>query len=151
MTPYQHAKVLEALGRASENLPEISKVRELCEEALSIMRAVQVGWQKPEAVGVPLRPPMHFCRPHGLRYELPPLVITGHQLREALDFLDADGSPDQLDFEVSIALRDEGKDMDGEQSPRGMYCWLTDHPEEGSIQLKRDAHATPPEPSEVKP
>lgn len=87
---------------------------------------------------VPLRAPMNHCRPYGMKYDLPPMALSGYQLREALGFLAPDGIADQLEQEVCIALRDEGRDTDGEVCPRGLYCWLSDYPEEGSILL--DGH-----------
>jgi hypothetical protein len=53
------------------------------------------------------------------------MTLTGAQLLEAFDFVAPSGDPDQLECEVTIAYG-EGNDY---------YCWLTDHPEEGSMLL----------------
>ena len=84
---------------------------------------------------VPTPPPMDACRPNGLIYELPPVVLNGYQLKEALEFLAPDDTDEQLEEEVCIALRDKGQDIDGHEAPRGIYCWLDEYPEEGSILL----------------
>lgn len=67
----------------------------------------------------------------------PILKITGYQLREALDFAAPDGSIEQLEGVACIQhgperTHDEGTD------PAGLYCWLDDCPEEGSIPLTGD-------------
>jgi hypothetical protein len=105
----------------------------------------------PNAAGVPLRALLGHCRPEGLRFDMPPLVLSGYQLREALDFLAPDGDADQLEQEVCIALRDEGKDVDGEMRPRGMYCWLEEYPDEGSIILAGEATTSQPASEPVAP
>lgn len=67
----------------------------------------------------------------------PIMTITGYQLREALEFLAPDGEAEQLEQSVCIQhgperTHDEGTD------PAGLYCWLDDCPEEGSIALTGD-------------
>lgn len=62
------------------------------------------------------------------------ITISGYQLRDALQFLAPDGSQDQLEARVTIQwgperTHDEGTD------PAGLFCWMTDYPEEGSIPL----------------
>jgi hypothetical protein len=88
---------------------------------------------EPRNIATP--PPVDACRPDGLIYELPPVVLSGYQLKEALEFLAPDDTDEQLEQEVCIALRDKGLDMDGHEAPRGTYCWLDEYPEEGSILL----------------
>jgi hypothetical protein len=58
------------------------------------------------------------------------VTLTGAQLLEAFNFVAPDHpiDPDQLECEVTIAY---GEGHDG----KGHYCWLTDHPEEGSMLL----------------
>lgn len=85
----------------------------------------------------------------------PPLPITGHQLREAIDFLAPDGTHEQLEESVEIQhgpsrVNDAGT-PDESIDPEGLYCWLSDYPEEGSIALTGDdariMHATAPQPA----
>jgi len=99
-----------------------------------------------DAPSVP-RNPMENCRPHGLKYDLPPMVLSGSQLLEALEFVAPDRTADQLEQEVCIALRDEGRDADGAPAPRGTYCWLEEYPGEGSIMLEGRALAATPLPA----
>lgn len=75
------------------------------------------------------------CLPEGLRYSLPALVMNGHQLKQALEFVQADDSEEALDTEVSLALRPGGYDMEGERIDAGLCIWLTEYPDEGSILL----------------
>ena len=85
------------------------------------------------------------CLPNGIRYMLPPLVLSGYQLREALTFIAPDGTDDQMEQEVCIAERDAGIDMDGEKYESGLCCWMEEYPEEGSIALTgNSALYTPP-------
>ncbi|WP_186260305.1 helix-turn-helix domain-containing protein [Burkholderia gladioli] len=58
----------------------------------------------------------------------PTLILTGAQLLEALDFIAPDRSADQLESEVSFQ---HGNGHAGE----GMYCWMTDYPDEGASLL----------------
>lgn len=74
----------------------------------------------------------------------PLLTITGYQLQQAMEFVAPDLTPEQLASEACIQhgparSHDEGGD------PAGLYCWLADYPEEGSISL---ATAQPIEQSE---
>lgn len=69
----------------------------------------------------------------------PPLTMTGYQLREALEFLAPDGTAEQFEQEVCIQhgperVCDAGT-PDETTDPAGLYCWLSDCPEEGSIAL----------------
>ena len=62
-----------------------------------------------------------------------PLVLNGHQLRQALEFLDNENDTD-LCFWLYIEDRLEpGKH--GEPMPKGMYCWFFEYPEEGQLLL----------------
>ncbi|WP_230958690.1 hypothetical protein [Burkholderia stagnalis] len=54
------------------------------------------------------------------------LTLTGAQLLEALDFIAPDRDRDQLDSELTFQ-RGEG------HAGNGMYCWVTEYPEEGAI------------------
>jgi len=54
------------------------------------------------------------------------LTLSGAQLLEALDFLAPDRDRDQLESELTFR-RGEG------HSGNGMYCWLTEYPEEGAF------------------
>lgn len=68
----------------------------------------------------------------------PSVTLTVAQLREALLVM-GDKDPET---ELSFMRREEGVDTDGERAPAGMYCWITDYAEEGSILL--DGGALPP-------
>ncbi|WP_454826078.1 hypothetical protein [Paraburkholderia xenovorans] len=63
------------------------------------------------------------------------VTLTGAQLLEAFQFVAPDHpkDPDQLECEVTIQ---RGDGYDG----RGLYCWITEYPEEGAIRLDT-AHA----------
>lgn len=67
----------------------------------------------------------------------PILTITGYQLREALEFLAPDGEAEQLEQSVCIQHGPERTHEEG-TDPAGLYCWLDDYPEEGSIPLTGD-------------
>ncbi|WP_236870698.1 hypothetical protein [Burkholderia pseudomallei] len=54
------------------------------------------------------------------------LNLTGAQLLEALDFIAPDRDRDQLESELTFQ-RGEG------HAGNGMYCWVTEYPEEGAI------------------
>ncbi|WP_208456289.1 hypothetical protein [Burkholderia gladioli] len=58
----------------------------------------------------------------------PILTLTGAQLLEALDLIAPDRTADQLESEGSFQY---GKGHAGE----GMYCWITEYPEEGASLL----------------
>lgn len=76
------------------------------------------------------------------------IVLTGHQLLEALDYTapDRDTDPDQMDSELTIALGDETS-----HSGPGPYAWSTDYPDEGAIALfDLPAEAPAPIPSGVE-
>jgi len=67
--------------------------------------------------------------------ERPLMHLTGYQLREALEFVAPDGTEEQLESEVCIQhgparTHDDGTD------PEGLYCWLSDYPDEGSFSLE---------------
>jgi hypothetical protein len=62
-----------------------------------------------------------------------PLVLNGHQLRQALEFLDNENDTD-LCFRLYTEDRLEpGKH--GGPMPKGMYCWFFEYPEEGQLLL----------------
>ncbi|ERJ35076.1 hypothetical protein L810_2220 [Burkholderia sp. AU4i] len=54
------------------------------------------------------------------------LTLSGAQLLEALDFMAPDRDRDQLESELTFR-RGEG------HAGNGMYCWLTEYPEEGAL------------------
>lgn len=62
-------------------------------------------------------------------------TLNGLQLRDALAFINPDGSndPDQLETELSFAYLPDGaiREESGKCEKPGMYCWLTEYPEEG--------------------
>lgn len=67
----------------------------------------------------------------------PPLVLNGYQLKQALDFLDNEE-------ETNLCVAWYGQDRrehdkpDGELMPAGVYCWLSEYPEEGQLLLKEE-------------
>ena len=65
------------------------------------------------------------------------LTMNGHQLAKAMGFVNPDGEDvlDQRDAEVSFEVLPARKNLDGEDMPEGLYCWLSEYPEEGSIHL----------------
>ncbi|PHM21790.1 MAG: hypothetical protein CK604_00705 [Curvibacter sp. PD_MW3] len=73
--------------------------------------------------------------PYGVAHLLPPFTLSAHQLRHVLQLANPDGAqePDQLNTDVCLQYKLPGKDVDGEVSPAGLYCWLNDYPEEGSL------------------
>jgi hypothetical protein len=58
------------------------------------------------------------------------VTLTGAQLLEAFEFVAPDhpNDADQLECEVTI------QNGDGHDGP-GLYCWITEYPEEGAIRL----------------
>jgi hypothetical protein len=62
--------------------------------------------------------------------------LTGAQLLEAFQFVAPDhpNDADQLECEVTIQ---RGNGHDG----HGLYCWITEYPEEGAIRLDADPAA----------
>ena len=74
---------------------------------------------------------------------IPPTVqkitLNAIQLREAIEFVNPDVNDlDQLESEVTIVERDAFTDSEGEFNPAGLYCHLTEYPEEGCIHLTGD-------------
>lgn len=61
------------------------------------------------------------------------IILTARQLREALEFCNQDGpdDADQMDTEITLTEREAFVSSDGEQMPAGLYCHLTEYPEEG--------------------
>ncbi len=58
----------------------------------------------------------------------PALILTGAQLLEALDLVAPDRTADQFESEVSFQYGNG-------HSGKGMYCWITDYPDEGASLL----------------
>lgn len=66
----------------------------------------------------------------------PPLVLTGYQLRDALEFVAPDDIDEQLEQSVCIAVRDNVNDEEGEKVlPAGLFVWLEEYPDEGLLPL----------------
>lgn len=89
-----------------------------------------------------LQPPAGWdqkCLPEGVRDRLPPLVLSGRQLLEALNLVAPERLHEQLESEVCIAFRPAGIDMDGDRHEAGLCCWLAEYPDEGSIPLEGDS------------
>lgn len=66
------------------------------------------------------------------------ITITAKELREALEFVNPDGpeDADQMETEVTIWFREKAEvSTDGDPLPRGLYCHLSEYPEEGCIPL----------------
>ncbi|OZI30826.1 hypothetical protein CAL29_22885 [Bordetella genomosp. 10] len=62
------------------------------------------------------------------------LTLNGHQLWDALEFLAPDRTDEQLEQAVCIHPG-PARTADGFTEAAGLYCWLADYPEEGSIRL----------------
>ena len=62
------------------------------------------------------------------------ISLNGFQLRAALEFAAPDGDDEQLESEVTIQYGPARTDDDGTEAA-GMFCWISDYPEEGSIRL----------------
>lgn len=129
-----HGMATAAGLMVSVNAPNSIGPRAL-RKLVSFVLASQVSATAVQPKGVPELQPLGNCRPFGLKFDLPPVVLSGAQLLEALDFVAPDRAEDQMESEVCIALRDEGRDVDGDLRPAGHYCWLEEYPEEGSIIL----------------
>ncbi|WP_185867457.1 hypothetical protein [Pseudomonas aeruginosa] len=74
------------------------------------------------------------CPPNVVAQLLPArsgILITGYQLRDALEFLAPDSTPDQLESELRI----EWRQQDAEFLEAGLYAWCAEYPEEGCILL----------------
>ncbi|WP_186167332.1 hypothetical protein [Burkholderia gladioli] len=65
----------------------------------------------------------------------PTLILTGAQLLEALDLVAPDRTADQFESEVSFQYGNG-------HSGKGMYCWITDYPDEGASLLDGTTVAT---------
>lgn len=61
--------------------------------------------------------------------------LTAPMLRAALEFIAPDATPDQDEDELSIGILTEHEDGPG------IYVWMTEYPEEGSILLRALAAA----------
>jgi hypothetical protein len=81
------------------------------------------------------------------------VTLSGHQLREAMDFInpDGEGDPDQLDDELTFGIV-QHKDDDGKEST-GMCCWSGDTdgvlPLDGGYEAR--AKAAPAAPVQTAP
>src|SRR5690606_34700085 len=64
----------------------------------------------------------------------PVTVLTGYQLRAALNFLAPDRGDEQLSTEVAIQWGPAREDDEG-RDEAGLYCWCVECPEEGSVRL----------------
>lgn len=76
------------------------------------------------------------------------LTLNGYQIRSALAFVAPDATHEpkndkeaqilesELETDLSFGMFEAGKDEEsGEEMPAGLYCWLTEYPEEGRIHL----------------
>lgn len=63
-----------------------------------------------------------------------PLVITGYQLQDALGLIAPDSTAKQLATALCIQPGPARKTLHGIE-PAGLFCWLHDFPEEGSVRL----------------
>ena len=66
------------------------------------------------------------------------ITITAKELRVALEFCNPDGPEDENQAETELTIWMQEVDdisAEGEPFPRGLYCHLTDYPEEGCIPL----------------
>lgn len=59
----------------------------------------------------------------------PILKLTGHQLRQALDWVDADYGPDEMGIEVCLAVREDG----------AMCVFLAESPDAGLLLLDEES------------
>ncbi|MCA8229265.1 hypothetical protein [Burkholderia vietnamiensis] len=66
------------------------------------------------------------CSKHTITFRGDSLTLSGAQLLEALDFIAPDRDRDQLESELTFQ-RGDG------HAGNGMYCWLTEYPEEGAF------------------
>jgi len=58
------------------------------------------------------------------------ILLTGQQLKDALEFVAPDGTQEQLETEVVIGIGDASA-----HAGIGPYVWLAEYPEEGAMQL----------------
>ena len=67
------------------------------------------------------------------------ITITARQLQEALQFAagiePVEIDPDESETEICIEELPEGTFINGEPRAAGLYCWLSEYPEEGCIPL----------------
>lgn len=70
------------------------------------------------------------------------MILNAHMLREALEFCNPDGDedPDQMNTELTFkqlsaeeAAKLVADTEEGYPYPAGIYCWLTEYPEEGCL------------------
>lgn len=65
------------------------------------------------------------------------LTMTAAQIREALEFANPDGTEsdegkEQQETELTFFYREtDDVSTDGDPLPRGIYCYLSEYPEEG--------------------
>lgn len=67
--------------------------------------------------------------------ERPITILSGYQLRDALELIAPDMTDEQLEQQVCIQHGPARTHDDGTE-PEGLYCWLDEYPEEGSISLE---------------
>lgn len=69
----------------------------------------------------------------GYERKMPSVTLSGHELKDALSFVNPDGDDDkeQLEQDVVIVWRDEFTSDDNESMPAGYYAALCDCLEEG--------------------
>jgi hypothetical protein len=61
------------------------------------------------------------------------ITLDAAQLKEALEFINPDGDsiPEQLETELTFIKKDKFLSSDGEECKPGIYCFLTEYPDEG--------------------
>ena len=62
------------------------------------------------------------------------IIINGYQLRDALSLIAPEGTPQQMETTVCIQPGPRRITSQGVE-PAGLYCWLEEYPEEGSVRL----------------
>lgn len=64
-----------------------------------------------------------------------PITLTGQQIKNLLEFVAPDDTPDQLETEVCIQWCPDRVSEEGEPMPAGYYMWFYEYPEEGCYLL----------------
>lgn len=62
------------------------------------------------------------------------IIINGYQLRDALGLIAPEGTPQQMETTVCIQPGPRRITSQGVE-PAGLFCWLEEYPEEGSVRL----------------
>lgn len=62
------------------------------------------------------------------------ITINGHQLQDALGLIAPQRTPDQLAHTLCMQSGPARQTRHGVE-PAGLFCWLADYPDEGSVRL----------------